>query len=532
MLKLSDKTGGQSGTKILLEAMSKDKVHLAKFILDALDGKIVDSKTEGAQTPLISSVFLPDSEVRSKFIKLLLQRGASVNHKDESGRTALSHACEKGYLDAVKVLVQHNADPEMEDLWGNTALMYAVVAGHSLVVEFLVRAFKRLGLQIDRQNKVGNSAVKVAEYLGHTECLCALTNHSKKVSEYDLGAPDRVGGVSVWEDADSHEDVTQKRAPDLSAHKRAVIAKHESALKEASCLSKVALTRRRSLILKHRLQSMDSIEEYEKESEESPSSTRGFPFSGALTPKTPQRSNTSHSQPRGERSRSADDPGYLPPLPGRTVSQSTPAQFSPRPFKSVPKSSASATSPSGSLTGSLGILMTPITGKLAHDEVDKEKAKKNTFDFSIRRFDDSYYQKRCSLPTSVLSPLPPERTQMPVRKVKTVRKNPTSQGYTEPADLPSPPPASTTFSVLGSKLLRRFTFPEFKKTGKELQESGCTTHDGTGEPMARGMPRSETFPLCTNHPQVGSKPSIDSISAVKCEFDFQMKVSIPPKPTL
>lgn len=32
---------------------SKDKVHLARFVLDALDGEIVDSKAEGAMTPLM-----------------------------------------------------------------------------------------------------------------------------------------------------------------------------------------------------------------------------------------------------------------------------------------------------------------------------------------------------------------------------------------------------------------------------------------------------------------------------------------------
>uniref|UniRef100_A0A8C4IGZ0 Uncharacterized protein n=1 Tax=Dicentrarchus labrax TaxID=13489 RepID=A0A8C4IGZ0_DICLA len=120
-------------------------------------------------TPLISSILLPDSQTRYKFVELLLQRGANVNCQDGSGRTALSYACEKGCLDVVKILVRNNADPEIVDAWGNTALMYAAVAGHSPVVEFLVRAFKRLGLQIDRQNKVGNSAVEVAKFLGHTE---------------------------------------------------------------------------------------------------------------------------------------------------------------------------------------------------------------------------------------------------------------------------------------------------------------------------------------------------------------------------
>ncbi|XP_045916662.1 lysosome-associated membrane glycoprotein 5 isoform X3 [Micropterus dolomieu] len=64
MFKAQAKSYGQTGTKILLEAMSNDKVHLAKFVLDALDGEIVDSKTEGAHTPLISSILLPDGQTR------------------------------------------------------------------------------------------------------------------------------------------------------------------------------------------------------------------------------------------------------------------------------------------------------------------------------------------------------------------------------------------------------------------------------------------------------------------------------------
>lgn len=53
MLKAQGRSSGRTGTKILLEAISKDKVHLARFVLDALDGEIVDSKAEGAMTPLM-----------------------------------------------------------------------------------------------------------------------------------------------------------------------------------------------------------------------------------------------------------------------------------------------------------------------------------------------------------------------------------------------------------------------------------------------------------------------------------------------
>ncbi|KAB5539868.1 hypothetical protein PHYPO_G00094150 [Pangasianodon hypophthalmus] len=483
MLKLSEKSDSKTDTKILLDAISKDKMHLARFILDALDGKIVDSKSDGELTPLISSVFLPDSRARAKFMNLLLQRGANVNQQDECGRTALSYACEKGYLDAVKMLVRNNADPEMVDAWGNTALMYAAVAGHALVVEFLVRAFKRLGLQIDRQNKVGNSAVEVAKYLGHTECLSALMCSSRKAHDQDA-LDERFALLRARESEDTQTD---KEKP------CEVSDTHQSR----------SSSRRKYPNLWSRMMSMDSIEELERESESEkdrwPPSPQGCAFSGVLTPKPPQRSRVSQTLKQVAESCLNS---HLPPLP-RGAEPPSPA--SPR----TPKIHAHAPC---ALSGPLGILLTPIR-KASRSDSDRE-------DVTAMRFNDSYYRKRCSLPTSALGPTPPERPLLkPARKSKPAPKGITSPPHGETADF-----SATALSVLGNRLLRRFTLPELKKPGKEAREGGGAHGEGC-ETAARGMPRSETFPLSTNHPQVGSKPSIDSISAVKCEFDFQLKTN-------
>lgn len=477
MLKLSEKSDSKTDTKILLDAISKDKMHLARFILDALDGKIVDSKSDGELTPLISSVFLPDSRARANFMNLLLQRGANVNQQDEYGRTALSYACEKGYLDAVKMLVKNNADPEMVDAWGNTALMYAAVAGHSLVVEFLVRAFKRLGLQIDRQNKVGNSAVEVAKYLGHTECLSALMCSSKKAHDQDA-FEERFALLRANEGEDTNTE--QEKPSEVSDTHR---------------------SRRKYPNLWSRMMSMDSIEELERESESDkdrwPSSPQGCAFSGVLTPKPPQRSRVSQTLKQVAESCLNS---HLPLL-SRGAEPHSPAS------RRTPQIHAHMT---GALSGPLGILLTPIR-KASRSDSDKE-------DVTAMRFDDSYYRKRCSLPTSALGPTPPERALLkPARKSKPAPKGITSPPHVETADF-----SATAFSVLGNRLLRRFTLPELKKVGKEVREGGGGNGGGC-ETVARGMPRSETFPLSTKHPQVGSKPSIDSISAVKCEFDFQLK---------
>uniref|UniRef100_A0A4W5PTC0 Uncharacterized protein n=1 Tax=Hucho hucho TaxID=62062 RepID=A0A4W5PTC0_9TELE len=122
-----------------------------------------------------------DPVARAKFTRLLLEKEADVNCQDEYGRTSLSLACELGHLDVVKLLVQFNANPDVSDAWGNSALMYAAYTGHSHVLEFLVRAFKRMGMRLDRTNQAGHSAIQVANFFGHDQCVQALNSGRRGV---------------------------------------------------------------------------------------------------------------------------------------------------------------------------------------------------------------------------------------------------------------------------------------------------------------------------------------------------------------
>lgn len=135
----------RAGTRTFLEAMQAGKVHLARFVLDALDRSIIDCRAEQGRTPLMVAVGLPDPAMRSRFVRLLLEQGAAVNLRDERGRTALSLACERGHLDAVQLLVQFSGDPEATDSAGNSPVMWAAACGHGAVLEFLVRSFRQSG---------------------------------------------------------------------------------------------------------------------------------------------------------------------------------------------------------------------------------------------------------------------------------------------------------------------------------------------------------------------------------------------------
>lgn len=165
----------RAGTRTFLEAMQAGKVHLARFVLDALDRSIIDCRAEQGRTPLMVAVGLPDPALRSRFVRLLLEQGAAVNLRDERGRTALSLACERGHLDAVQLLVQFSGDPEAADSAGNSPVMWAAACGHGAVLEFLVRSFRRLGLRLDRTNRAGLTALQLAAARGHGTCVQALT---------------------------------------------------------------------------------------------------------------------------------------------------------------------------------------------------------------------------------------------------------------------------------------------------------------------------------------------------------------------
>ncbi|XP_076982746.1 ankyrin repeat domain-containing protein 63 isoform X1 [Tamandua tetradactyla] len=165
----------RAGTRTFLEAMQAGKVHLARFVLDALDRSIIDCRAEQGRTPLMVAVGLPDPALRARFVRLLLEQGAAVNLRDERGRTALSLACERGHLDAVQLLVQFSGDPEAADAAGNSPVMWAAACGHGAVLEFLVRSFRRLGLRLDRTNRAGHTALQLAAARGHGTCVQALT---------------------------------------------------------------------------------------------------------------------------------------------------------------------------------------------------------------------------------------------------------------------------------------------------------------------------------------------------------------------
>ncbi|KAH7000722.1 ankyrin repeat-containing domain protein [Ilyonectria destructans] len=70
-------------------------------------------------------------------VKLLLEKGADVEAKDEYGRTPLSWAAEDGHEDIVKLLFEKGADVEAKDKHGGTPLSRAAAKGDEAIVKLL-----------------------------------------------------------------------------------------------------------------------------------------------------------------------------------------------------------------------------------------------------------------------------------------------------------------------------------------------------------------------------------------------------------
>ena len=105
----------------------------------------------------------------------LLRRGASVEDRDESGRTALMAAAEEGHADTVNALAgTYSANVEAADEKGWTALMLAAFHGHTDTVNALAGTHNA---NVEAPTELGMTALMLAADRGHTDTVNALRRH-------------------------------------------------------------------------------------------------------------------------------------------------------------------------------------------------------------------------------------------------------------------------------------------------------------------------------------------------------------------
>ncbi|KAJ8399143.1 hypothetical protein AAFF_G00415220 [Aldrovandia affinis] len=493
MLRPKDLCQG-SGTKTFLDAMHSGKVHLARFVLDALDGRIINSKTENSRTPLMFAVCLPESGARVKFTRLLLEKGADFN-----------------------------ADPEGPDAWGNTALMYAAYAGHSQVLEFLIRAFKRLGLRLDHTNQAGHSAIQVAGFYGHSQCVQALNVPGKRCAGLDSPLGDSHPGKEVrgerWRPNRLPKQVLDKFTQQF--HSKCedhlpVVFQRQARVGEGNGL------RRR---LKGQPQSPDGRGQHQ-------------PFSShlqKLCSKDDQDVIFAARQMQNSKlrdTRGAKTLDQNPQLCQEDVNkakgilqerqETSPAWGKAKSFN-LELLTCRKQSYQGDLADATHSTVKIKRGSLQYEQtlITKTQCQESNADVSATAPRVLLNGKKQSLEATEdgLTPYAKESESSALSGRREMKKHTSlAHGRQEkilfhreeiaPERIQVRPPG---FTGLGTRLLRRFTAPEFMRLVMDFPS-------GSGHGRGK-ISRSETFPLSHTHQKVNSQPSVDSISGVNCEFE-------------
>ncbi|KAJ0404425.1 hypothetical protein ATCC90586_003059 [Pythium insidiosum] len=109
--------------------------------------------------------------------RLLLQRGADIESRNENGMTALNAAARCGHGDIVGLLIDHGADIEAKDKNGLTALCVASSGGHMDIVRRLLAR----GADLGSKSNNGDAALHFTASRGWITVASLLLQHGADV---------------------------------------------------------------------------------------------------------------------------------------------------------------------------------------------------------------------------------------------------------------------------------------------------------------------------------------------------------------
>ena len=166
---------------------------IAELLIDK--GADVNAKTESGRNPLHSAAM----EGHKEIAELLITKGADVNAKDEDGRTPLDlanktetadllrkhggkhgtieGAASGGDIEAVKEFLATGTDVNAKNFAGWTPLNFAASGGHKEIVELLITA----GADVNAKDEDGDTPLDNAKYKPETADL--LRKHGGKTGE-------------------------------------------------------------------------------------------------------------------------------------------------------------------------------------------------------------------------------------------------------------------------------------------------------------------------------------------------------------
>jgi len=167
-------------------ASSAIRAFLQSQILIGEDPSInCDQRNVEGETPLLQAVSstLPQ-EIKIRFIRYLLFRGASPHSPNLHGATALHIAASNGDVSVIRILLEYGAYVNARDSELETPLHWAVKKAERTSVDMLIKH----GALIDLANREGETPLSVALQIGNEELLCIMLTFGSRSSSFALSA--------------------------------------------------------------------------------------------------------------------------------------------------------------------------------------------------------------------------------------------------------------------------------------------------------------------------------------------------------
>ncbi|HUI07688.1 MAG TPA: ankyrin repeat domain-containing protein [Verrucomicrobiae bacterium] len=140
--------------------------------------------------PLIDAAYYGNVEI----VRMLLEKGATVDCQNKHGLTPLNWAAGNGHADVARLLIEHGADVQHVSLDGVPVLVDAASGGNVDIVRMVLDK----GAPVDCQNKYGLTPLMWAAAKGHSDVARLLIEHGADVRHVSRE------GVPVLVDAAYH----------------------------------------------------------------------------------------------------------------------------------------------------------------------------------------------------------------------------------------------------------------------------------------------------------------------------------------
>jgi ankyrin repeat protein len=149
------------------------RLPMVAFLMDkGADANMKYKPLGSTKVALNDAVYVGDAEL----VRILIEKGADVNFRDEKGWGSLMFAVGYGHIDIVNCLLEAGADVNDKDKDGSTALITAAYNGRTEIVRVLLNK----GADINIKSKDDMTAMMYAAKQGHSDIVKLLKDVSDR----------------------------------------------------------------------------------------------------------------------------------------------------------------------------------------------------------------------------------------------------------------------------------------------------------------------------------------------------------------